>query len=145
MKNIAVIAAAAYLATGCVTVPVKKPPPPVALRTAVQPVDGNEQAMKFADTELRAAMKDPDSMKLELLDDAYGARNCSTLGNSQEYKVWASAVRVNAKNSYGGYTGFKTYLIYFADGEPVAFAKVAGELQKYGTYLCPQALLIKIR
>lgn len=31
--------------------------------------------------------------------------------------VWLSTIFVNAKNSYGGYTGFKIYNFYYSNGE----------------------------
>ena len=129
--------------SGCAKVQTSEPFPAIA-KTSIEPEQANEKALAYADSELRAAMKDPDAVRLELLPDAYGARDCYTR-DRLEYKVWASAVRVNAKDFYGGYTGFKTYLIYFADGKPAAFGRVEGKFQKYGTYLCPDDLLRKIQ
>lgn len=129
--------------SGCANVQTSETFPAIS-KTSIEPEQANEEALAYADSELRAAMKDPDAVRLKLLPGAYGTRDCYTRGRL-EYKVWASAVRVNVKGFYGGYTGFKTYIIYFADGKPAAFDRIEGKLQKYGTYLCPDDLLRKIR
>lgn len=129
--------------SGCANVQTSEPFPAIS-KTSIEPEQANEQALAYADSALRAAMKDPGAVRLEPLPEAYGTRDCYTRDNL-EYKVWASAVRVNATDSYDGYKDFKTYLIYFADGQPVASGRVEGTFQKYGTYLCPDDLLRKIR
>lgn len=50
---------------------------------------------------LRAAMKDPGSAQFE---------------GKVEYKNWA-CISVNSKNSFGGYTGFKRYLLKQTDAD----------------------------
>ncbi len=65
-----------------------------------KPTDYREEVKRY----LRLELKDPDSAIYEgwLLWKAY-------LGSNPPVYGWESMVSVNAKNSFGGYTGFKNY------------------------------------
>lgn len=62
---------------------------------------------------LRSTLKDPDSAKLtEPLAPAK-----TYAGLSQPVYGWGTCIGVNAKNSFGGYTGSNMYFFLFRNGE----------------------------
>lgn len=142
MKNVLLATLTGFVVSGCAHVPTDEPFPAI-LKTSIEPESADAQALAYADSVLRERMADSGTA-LELIPEAYGIRDCYARGGV-EYKVWASAVRTDTKEFYGGYDGFKTFLVYFVEGEPVAWGQVEGTFHQYGTYLCPDALLQKIR
>lgn len=142
MKHVLLATLLCFVVSGCAKVQTSEPFPAI-LKTAIEPENANKQALAYADSALREKVKSTGS-SLGLMPEAYGTRDCYTR-SGVEYKVWASAVRFKEKSFFNGGTGFKTFLVYFADGEPAAWGQVEGKFQKYGTYLCPDALLQKIR
>jgi len=67
------------------------------------------------------SLKDPDSAKFE-----FGSvtRDVIPSGffNPKPILVWKTYVRVNTKNSYGGYTGFNRWYFAWRDGQVIAVA-----------------------
>lgn len=61
------------------------------------------------DQALRRMLKDPDSRKIEYVGHPYGSAICGT---------------VNAKNSFGGYTGKQVFLAYFDQSAALAELKI---------------------
>lgn len=78
---------------------------------------------------LRAVLKDPDSAKVEY-GEPYRAWLKTPWLASRENKgvVYGYTVptRINAKNSYGGYTGFLPYNFFFRDNQLLAWKDERG-------------------
>jgi hypothetical protein len=66
---------------------------------------------KVIKSELEYSLKDPASM-INLLISEPLLTSCS-VGIYGRFHGWRVAVSYNAKNSYGGYTGMKTYFYWF--------------------------------
>lgn len=70
---------------------------------------GAQQGSKVCESALRAAMRDPDSMRLVHLNadpkpfEFAGA-------DGQKYQVRGYELTVNARNGFGGYTGDQTWV-----------------------------------
>jgi hypothetical protein len=60
----------------------------------------------------RAGLKDPDSAKFEFEEP----RKAAVQENRVWTYVWVQKFWINAKNSYGGYTGREPYWVYYRDG-----------------------------
>lgn len=73
--------------------------------------DAIEQGKAICSSEgpRRLAWKDPDSVKV---GEASGGKMVSYKLGSKQVAARIFAVQVNAKNSYGGYTGFKPLFCY---------------------------------
>lgn len=70
------------------------------------------------DTFLRLNMKDPESVQLG--DSYYGpARVAVPVGFSTVYG-WGVCFAANAKNSFGGYTGYQVWMVVYRNGAVVA-------------------------
>ena len=141
MKHVLLATLIGFFVSGCAHVPTDEPFPAI-LKTAIEPENADAQALAYADS-VRERMTGSGAA-LELIPEAYGIRDCYAR-DGVEYKVWASVIRTDTKEFYGGYGDFNTFLVYFAEGEPVAWGQVEGTFHQYGTYLCPDALLQKIR
>lgn len=59
---------------------------------------------------IRSHLKDPDSAKFSY----YSPRRGSAVLDGKAVLVWYEDVDVNAKNAFGGYTGFKKYSFEYA-------------------------------
>ena len=66
---------------------------------------------------MRPAWKDPDSVKISAIQRAKRTEVVTLAGKRQEIAPWYAGV--NAKNSYGGYTGEKIVDCYFDAKEQV--------------------------
>ncbi|KSJ59534.1 hypothetical protein GHV80_16555 [Pseudomonas aeruginosa] len=88
--------------SGCAT-----PPPPAPKVQAPKPktisFDLNDQQREHAMASVREVLKDPDSAKFSGL---IGVRSISA--PPDKYSICG---KVNAKNSYGGYTGFTRFAV----------------------------------
>lgn len=69
---------------------------------------------------INSVLKDPDSAKFQSWNDGYTTIIQSGLGSPTPMLVWMTSVDVNAKNSYGGYTGYKTWYFAWSNGRIVA-------------------------
>lgn len=78
---------------------------------------------------------DPDSMKIEFDGVPYKGycyANAVPVGEQFGYGV---TVSVNSKNTYGGYTGWKTYVAYLRNGRAIYAFETAPYLgEDYGSY-----------
>jgi hypothetical protein len=86
----------------------------------------------------QANLKDPDSARYTFgsLKRGYYQPN-PTPGNGsltaeKAQFGWEQVVSINAKNSYGGYTGQQVYQFYFRDGRLVYYVDVSGSLRQMG-------------
>lgn len=81
-------------------------------------------------------LKDPDSARYTFgpLKRGYYQPNPTpgngslTAGKAQF--AWEQIVGINAKNSYGGYTGQQAYTFYFRDGRMVYYIDIDGSLRR---------------
>lgn len=78
-----------------------------------------EQPIK---AQILGALKDPDSARIKL----HQPRKAYRVTNWVEPTLYGYLVvaEVNAKNSYGGYTGYKDYLVFMDGEEILAFTTV---------------------
>ncbi len=106
--------------------------------TQVEPTDPEALALKYVAEQIQPDLKDPDSMKLELIPNSFYKRTCSVIFSEVTYKSWAIGVHINAKNSYGAYTGRKPYIIHFRGGNADGYIGPLPLALTDGVYKCPQ-------
>lgn len=114
MRVIAFSAAAALAGTlaGCAF----EHPSADAFNSAAPPQGYQQSVPLYFETRL----KDPDSAKYQYGTPAKAyANNGLAYGGKVAWSGYALPVAVNAKNSYGGYTGYKPYVILFNGDTPV--------------------------
>ena len=104
-----------------------------------RPADPEAAALNYVDERIKPILKDPDSMKLELIPDSFYQRTCQVVFSGAKYKSWAIGVHINAKNSYGGFTGNQPYIIHFKDGEPIDHIGPLPVAFTSGIYKCPDS------
>lgn len=73
-------------------------------------------------------LKDPGSANFEVVG-LQRVTVAASLTNPEVVPVWMSSLRVNAKNSYGGYTGFEVWNFYYRFGELYALESEEGGRQ----------------
>lgn len=105
--------------------------------TEPEPSGPEEAALKYVAERIQPNLKDPDSMKLELIPDSFYKRTCSVLFSDVKYISWAIGVHINAKNSYGAYTGRQPYIIHFRRGNAAADIGPLPLALTRGVYKCP--------
>jgi len=94
------------------------------LKTATEADYGPPPPTNHQDIEMqmiRASLKDPDSAKFEFGSVTRDVIQ-SGFASPTPILVWRTYVRVNAKNSYGGYTGFQPHHFAWQNGRVVAIA-----------------------
>ncbi len=112
MKKMLLCAVLALFICGCVTAPT-----PEELDSAdygARPIHYETITKEF----LSNVLKDPDSAKYDIKEPCKGYYTdppaVALMGQKRETKYgWIVDVWVNAKNSYGGYTGYKKYSFLF--------------------------------
>ncbi len=115
MKKLLIILGAAMLLDGCATTPL---PTAQQLETMdCGPIPRNyEQSIKDF---MQGELKDPDSAEYKFIPPVKQA--LQQLWKS--YIGWEVGVQVNAKNSYGGYTGYQPYFFFFQNEKIVGVAE----------------------
>ena len=120
-KNTATAALAAVVLSACASAfsPLPEgsifPPPPA-----------NADAM--VKVHFESILKDPDSARYKVSPPYKAFANYSLVeGGGLRWKGYAVDVQVNAKNSYGGYTGFKPYIVLINENGNGVFRAVPGE------------------
>lgn len=80
-----------------------------------------ESYQQLAKAAIQQTLKDPDSAKFEFPGKPYKGFSYAHTDFKNETTVfcWTVAVKVNAKNSYGGYTGSKTWYVDIRDGRVI--------------------------
>lgn len=107
------LAAACLLAlTGCGTLPEV----PADFEFGPPPPNAQERVEAYYQTTLR----DPDSARYEHGETFKGRCAGDPISEIPAWLGWASNVSVNAKNGFGGYTGYKDYTLLFAPDDSVA-------------------------
>ena len=67
-------------------------------------------------TYVKSRLKDPESVRFQDLEMQRVVISAS-MTDPKIVPVWASRFLVNAKNAFGGYTGFKEWNFYYREGE----------------------------
>jgi len=84
------------------------------------PVPDRAAAEAQAKDAIRYVLKDPDSAQFRGTTPFFKTLYNFGFGAAGSYEpLWALCVEVNAKNSYGGYTGYQSWLVKFRNGRPV--------------------------
>jgi hypothetical protein len=97
------------------------------------PTPNYENAKSQAMSAIRRMLKDPDSAQFRDSTPFFKTLYNYGLGAAGSYEpLWAICIEVNAKNSYGGYNGFKYWYVKFRNGEAVRDSLGVGE----GEYDC---------
>ena len=104
-----------------------------------RPTEPEAAALNYVDERIKPILKDPDSMKLELIPGSFYQRTCQVVFSGAKYRSWTIAVHINAKNSFGGFTGNQPYIIHFKDGEPVDHIGPLPVAFTSGIYKCPDS------
>lgn len=92
---------------------------PSALDKPVGPKPSNAQAQAkaFALAVVIPTLKDPESARVEGISPALLGTCKNIFGPSR--RGWFVELRINARNSFGGYAGAETYDVWFENGRPV--------------------------
>lgn len=113
--------------SGCATI---DPNSPEIAAAAAKAGFGEPPAATWQETikdfmELR--LKDPSSAQYKFGTPEKGWITKPPIsGGGLDLTGWMVAVAINAKNSYGGYTGYKDYRFLWRDGRIIAFADYSG-------------------
>lgn len=113
MKNkiqfIRLLACIALLATlaGCVTTENIS-----AADYGPAPANAEQQSREW----LERVLKDPESARLKFGPLVKAVTKDGLVYGGKTHAGWVQIVEVNAKNSYGGYTGYKPYYLFFLGG-----------------------------
>lgn len=112
MHRLAVAAVALSFAACTAVLP---RPRPAEDSFGAPPANAEAKARDFIERTLR----DPESARYRFgtLTKAYGAYG--VWNYSTPWSGYLLPVEVNAKNSFGGYVGFKPYVVFFHQGEPL--------------------------
>jgi hypothetical protein len=112
-----IVGALVVLVTGCASMP---PTPEELARADYGPQISQEDAEAKAMGFLRQYLKDPESAKVEWGTVQKGwMREARIYGGQLRFGYILSA-NINAKNSFGGYTGYKAYQFTFFNGSIVS-------------------------
>lgn len=126
MKQLFFAAAAALSLTACASM---GPPSQAQIQSADygNPIT-QEQAEKRAKFALGLMLKDPESARWDCTPVYRGWLKSSVLDGGVFYAGYRLDCQVNAKNSYGGYTGAKPYMFMFHNMELVAGWDASGSV-----------------
>jgi hypothetical protein len=124
LAALAVLACGAGLNSGCYT---------TIDAAAVARADAGPVPADYAqqiDQWLRYNLKDYDSANIQLGEPAKDYSN-SLQGHNVITYGWMVAAQINAKNSFGGYTGFTPYQFFFVEGGLVIVRQWDPELRRF--------------
>jgi hypothetical protein len=112
MRTIALLLAMLALSS-CASTAVK-PEEAAKLNYGAAPAQPEEDAKAYFETRL----KDPRSAEYRFKKPFRGyTREIPISGGGVRTAGWVMITQVNAKNGFGGYTGWKTYRLFFKDGK----------------------------
>ena len=95
------------------------------------PRPSDSDAEQLIKSWMDANLKDPMSAQYQFLPLK---KDCYLLNGMTRYYAWSKGTLVNAKNSYGGYTGSQPYIFYFRGNEITLYATPDGRMfDKTGT------------
>jgi len=70
---------------------------------------------------IKRLLKDPESARFEWLGEPRHEAIQPAFASPHAMPVWVTPLHVNAKNSFGGYTGFDLFSLAWRDGRIVAY------------------------
>jgi len=76
------------------------------------PTDTEKQCRQY----FEEVLKDPESARYRFVAVKQGWAKDGLIMGGKTHFGWVQIVEVNAKNSYGGYTGYKTHYLLFVNG-----------------------------
>lgn len=115
MKTLVIVTAFAAAITGCVQAPIAQPASALRPPTPMTSPPSDSEALAALQAHLGRTLKDPDSIKQfrVLTSPAWATwRGTGYWANSMD-GGWLVCYELNAKNSYGGYTGLRTEGVVF--------------------------------
>jgi len=74
---------------------------------------------------IKRLLKDPESARFEWIGEPRHEAIQPAFASPHATPVWVTPVRVNARNSFGGYTGFEPFALAWKNGKIVAY--ISGE------------------
>jgi len=80
-----------------------------------------EECATVSESLIANTLKDPGSAQFRRGQCFKGAFNSVPLMGMPKAYGWIQQGEVNAKNSYGGYVGFRPYQVLMKDGQPVRY------------------------
>ena len=84
-------------------------------------VPDHESAQTQAKEVIRQRLKDPDSAQFRNSTPFFKTLYNYGLAAAGSYEpLWALCIEVNAKNSYGGYSGFEKWMVKFRNGHALS-------------------------
>lgn len=104
---------------GCTSPPTKEELSIADYGSPVSQEEGQAIVMSF----FGAYLKDPDSALYKFSKINKGYYKEGVLDGGKLYTGYACVVWVNAKNSFGGYTGYKTYNVVIKNGRVIKAVK----------------------
>jgi uncharacterized protein YceK len=126
MKTIVIAIAACLVLVGCSSVPVEQVQAEAAKIGYGEPLPSNWQDM--VKNYIAASLKDPMSAVYQFGEPAQGMiQKAPIRGGGLDVTGYLVSVLVNAKNSYGGYTGFKEYQFLIRDGKIIRRGERIGD------------------
>jgi len=111
--------ALATMLTGCAVLT----PPTQAIMDAADygTTPSDDEVKKLINVYLENTLKDFESARIRNIKKEKGHHNHSIVGKGSTYTFgWYVSFEVNAKNSYGGYVGYKNYFILIRNGETLS-------------------------
>ncbi len=107
---------ALMVVVGCASPPSAEQVATAEYGTAISQLEAETAAKAY----LRGIMKDPGSIQTGWAPVNKGFFTEAPLDGGRTYYGWQLIGSVNAKNSYGGYTGAREYRFVFHDGKIIA-------------------------
>ncbi len=80
---------------------------------------------------IRHLLKDPDSAKFEWVGEPQHEAIQPAFASPRATPVWVTTVQVNAKNSFGGYTGAEPFVLAWSHGRIVAYTSTSQGFWQY--------------
>jgi len=104
------------LFSGCA---IHTPPTQAVIDAADHGIEPSEdEVKKLVNVYLEATLKDFESARIKNIKKEKGYRMLSSIANGSAHEFgWFVTFEVNAKNSYGGYVGYKPYSIVIRNGK----------------------------
>lgn len=88
--------------------------------SSVKPTNYQAQALNYIKKNIGSQLKDPYTAKYKTTNIL--EKEVCENEKHQKFRTWNTLVGINAKNSYGAYSGQKPYKVFFVNGKPAAYA-----------------------
>jgi len=134
MKTLLISILAMFLTTGCLTTA------PTA--DQIDSAPRGSKPVNYAgavQNTLLDLLKDPESARFRGMSEPFKSYTTKILPDGTPVYGWAVTIQVNAKNSYGGYSGFRPYEVFFIGNTPAVVYRYEGNTP-YITWKHPDAI-----